>query len=475
MDIHLSAIGCRLNEAELENWASDFRKHGHAIVSDARNADMMVFNTCAVTSEAARKSRQSINRLHRQNPSAKLVVSGCFVSLSQEKAGELLGVDLVVTNGDKDRLVKISQDVLSLPTMPELATDPDGAALFARNRQRAFIKIQDGCRYRCTFCIVTVARGDERSRTIEDIVEEVRQHHRTGIQEIVLTGVHVGGYGSDNDSTLYDLVKAVLDKTEIERIRFASVEPWDLPDEFFALFENPRLMPHMHLPLQSGSDAILRKMARRCKTADYKKLLETIRAKVPNFSVSTDIIVGFPGETEEDFEQTLAFAEQMHFSHTHIFSYSPREGTKASRLEGQLDKQSKKERSKILHKLAAKMKRQTLESNIGKTHSVLWETGNTTDDGHKNYFGYTENYLRVQTIVAADVELENSITAFEVLSVNNEKQTLVGTATIPALPNTMAINEPHNNNASETASNSFDRLIQDQTSQPSKIVFYDQR
>ncbi len=426
MDIHLSAIGCRLNEAELENWASDFRKHGHAIVSDANHADIMVFNTCAVTSEAARKSRQSINKLHRLNPSAKLVVSGCFVSLDQDKAGELLGVDLVVENADKDRLVKISQDVLSLPTMPEIATDPDGAALFARNRQRAFIKIQDGCRYRCTFCIVTVARGEERSRTIEDITEEVRQHHSTGIQEIVLTGVHVGGYGSDNESTLYELVKSILDKTNIERIRFASVEPWDLPDEFFVLFENPRLMPHMHLPLQSGSDAILRKMARRCKTPDYKQLLETIRAKVPNFSISTDIIVGFPGESNDDFQQTIGFAEEMHFSHTHIFSYSPREGTKAATLNGQIDKQTKKERSKKLHRLAARMKLKTLQANIGEIHNVLWESGISNEDGSKTYYGYTENYLRVQVNVTADVALENVITQFRAMSINDEKQTLIG-------------------------------------------------
>lgn len=475
MDIHLSAIGCRLNEAELENWASDFRKHGHAIVSDARHADMMVFNTCAVTSEAARKSRQSINRLHRKNPSAKLVVSGCFVSLSQEKAGELLGVDLVVKNGDKDRLVKISQDVLALPTMPELATAPDGTALFARNRQRAFIKIQDGCRYRCTFCIVTVARGQERSRSIEDITEEVRQHHKTGIQEIVLTGVHVGGFGSDNDSTLYELVKSILDNTDIERIRFASVEPWDLPDEFFALFENPRLMPHMHLPLQSGSDAILRKMARRCKTQDYKHLLEVIRSKVPNFSISTDIIVGFPGETEEDFQRTLAFAEEMHFSHTHIFSYSPREGTKAAGLDGQLDKQCKKERSKILHELAAKMKKQTLESNIGKTHNVLWETANTDENGNKSYFGYTENYLRVQTTVAVDVELENAITEFKALSFNSDKQTLLGTAIIEASTQARIISDQDDVMANEITRDSADRSIPDQTSQSSKIVFFDQR
>ncbi len=427
MDVHLSAIGCRLNEAELENWANDFRSQGHRIINDPDNADMMVFNTCAVTSEAVRKSRQTINRLHRKNPTAKFVVSGCFVSLSQNQASEMMGVDLVVSNSDKDRLAKITSEVLELPTMPEIATTPDESALFTRNRQRAFIKIQDGCRYRCTFCIVTVARGEERSRSITDIIDEINRHTQVGIREIVLTGVHVGGYGSDTGSTLYTLVKTIIADTDIERIRFASVEPWDLPESFFSLFESPRLMPHMHLPLQSGSDTILRKMARRCKTADFRALLAHIRKSIPDFQVSTDIIVGFPGEADNDWQQTLSFVEEMQFSHTHIFSYSPRDGTKAAMLEGHIDKDTKKNRSRELHELAASIKENILQSNIAKKHDVLWESPKETDLADViKYSGYTSNYLRVETLVSSNTSLENTITKFIPENVDKESQVLLG-------------------------------------------------
>ena len=427
MDIHLSAIGCRLNEAELENWASDFRNQGHRIVNDAESADLMVFNTCAVTAEAVRKSRQNISRLHRRNPSSRLVVSGCYVSLDQQQASELMGVDLVVDNRNKDRLAQITQEILELPVMPEMATEPAEPALFTRNRQRAFIKIQDGCRYRCTFCIVTVARGEERSRALADIINEINGYADSGIREIVLTGVHVGGYGSDIDSNLYSLVKTIISHTDIERIRFASVEPWDLPDSFFKLFESSRLMPHMHLPLQSGSDAILRKMARRCKTGDFRELLSHIRESVPGFQVSTDIIVGFPGETETDWQQTLAFVKEMQFSHTHVFSYSPRAGTKAASLPDPVDKNTRKQRSQTMHKLAAEMKNSVLEQNLNRKHQVLWESAQKSDKtGLFTYGGYTENYLRVETTVGTDVNLENQITDFFPDSVANNGRILTG-------------------------------------------------
>jgi len=250
--IHLSALGCRLNEAELEQWAESFANAGDTIAHAPEDADVLVMNTCAVTREAVRKSRQRVQRLQRANPSAKLVVSGCYSSLESPAALAELGIDLVVPNTDKDRLVPLTREAFASPSMPEAATRPAEAVLFQRNRHRAFIKIQDGCRYRCTFCIVTLARGAERSRPIADIVTEVQRLHTNGVQEIVLTGVHVGGYGSDLDDSanLYTLVQALLDNTEVPRIRFASVEPWDLSPEFLTLFDNPRVQPHMPLPLQ---------------------------------------------------------------------------------------------------------------------------------------------------------------------------------------------------------------------------------
>ena len=245
MKIHLNSLGCRLNEAELEQWANDFTRAGDTITEAEDDADVIVMNTCAVTQEAVRKSRQRTQKLQRANPSAKLVISGCYSSLESPEALAELGVDLIVPNIDKDHLVRLTRETFQQPSMPEGATQPAEAALFKRNRHRAFIKIQDGCRYRCTFCIVTVARGAERSRTIENIVQEVNNLCSNDVHEIVLTGVHVGGYGSDLDTNLYDLVTALLDQTSIPRIRFASVEPWDLSPEFLRLFENDRVMPHM--------------------------------------------------------------------------------------------------------------------------------------------------------------------------------------------------------------------------------------
>jgi len=209
---------------------------GHAITQTPEQADVVVINTCAVTQEAVRKSRQLIRRTHRNNPAAKLVVSGCYSSLNKTLADEVEGIDLMVPNQDKEKLVEITMQELNMLAMPSEATTPGETSLFKRGRQRAFIKIQDGCRYNCTYCIVTVARGNERSRTIKDIVTEINQLTSQGIREAVLTGVHVGGYGSDIQTNLYELINAILSETDLPRLRLASVEPWDLPDKFFELF-----------------------------------------------------------------------------------------------------------------------------------------------------------------------------------------------------------------------------------------------
>jgi threonylcarbamoyladenosine tRNA methylthiotransferase MtaB len=409
MDIHLKALGCRLNEAELEQWSQEFRALGHHITQDSQHANMIVLNTCAVTSDAARKSRNLIHRFHRNNPEAKLVISGCHASLNPEAVAQTLGVDLVVTNQEKDQLVTHVIQQLDLNSMPIMATEPGEASLFSRGRHRAFIKIQDGCRYRCTFCIVTVARGDERSRRVQEIIDEVNRLSEQDIKEVILTGVHVGGYGSDLDTSLYTLVQSLLAETDIPRIRFASVEPWDLPDEFFTLFESPRLMPHMHLPLQSGSDAVLRRMARRCKTAEFRALVEQARTAIPGFNITTDIIVGFPGETESDWQQTLDYVETIGFGHMHIFTYSPREGTKAARLSEQVPDAIKKQRSRAMHELSDRLKQQQLQQLIGTSAEVLWERGQPTKNGNSLFEGYTRNFFRVRTEVPSTIDLENQI------------------------------------------------------------------
>ncbi len=421
MKIHLKALGCRLNEAELEQWSSQFTGKGHQIVREADEADVVVLNTCAVTTEATKKSRKLMNRLHRENPQSKLVVSGCYATLEEDDVAARLGVDLVVNNQDKDSLPQKVMDAFSANTMPLIAMDPDESSLFQRGKQRAFIKIQDGCRYRCTYCIVTVARGEERSRALHELVDEVNTLHMQGIQEIVLTGVHVGGYGSDIGSSLFELVSALLKDTDMPRIRFASVEPWDLPDEFFALFENPRLMPHMHLPLQSGVDSVLRRMSRRCKITDFSHLVQQARSAIEGFNVTTDIIVGFPGETEEEWQQTLETVENIGFGHIHIFSYSSREGTKAAGLPNQIAVDVKKARSQEMHILADKLKHDFYTSQINNTVEVLWESQRPDSEGHVRYSGYTPNFCKVETIVANTVLLESRIKKAQLVDFSSDR------------------------------------------------------
>ena len=426
MNIHLKALGCRLNEAELEQWSRDFTGEGHSIVVNADEADVVVVNTCAVTTEATKKSRKLMNRLHRENPQSKVVVSGCYATLEEQQVAMRSGVDLVVNNADKDQLPRKVMDAFSDNTMPLNAMEPDQSSLFLRGKQRAFIKIQDGCRYRCTFCIVTVARGAERSRSLKDIVSEVNKLHNQGIQEIVLTGVHVGGYGSDIESSLYQLVQTLLSDTDIPRIRFASVEPWDLPEEFFALFENKRLMPHMHLPLQSGADSVLRRMSRRCKIGDFSTLVEKARTVIPDFNVTTDIIVGFPGETEKEWKLTMENVESIGFGHIHIFSYSPREGTKAARLENPVEEAVKKFRSHQLHTLADKLKQQFYEKQLNRKIDVLWEGQKKNENGRLIYTGYTPNFCKVESNGENDVLLEGRVKTTQLLNYSTERNVLKG-------------------------------------------------
>ena len=425
MRVHLQALGCRLNEAELETWARDFRARGIELARDLEDADLVVVNTCAVTQESVRKSRNLVRRAHRRNPRARLIMSGCYAALSPEQAAAELGVDLVVGNHEKDRLVEIAQRELALPVMPQLATEPGASALLARGRQRAFIKVQDGCRYRCSYCVVTLARGEERSRPVAEIVDEINRLHAEGVQEVVLAGVHLGGYGSDSGGSLTALVRAVLRDTEVPRVRLGSLEPWDLPAAFWALFDNPRLMPHLHLPMQSGADSVLRRMSRRCRSDEFLALLGEGRERVPDLVVSTDIIVGFPGETEDEWRQTLDFVEQAHFGHIHIFAFSPREGTKAATLPQPVAREIKRERSQQLHELAARQRRETLQAFSGRTFEVLVEGRRETGpDGRAFWSGYTPNFLRVRLLSEAG-DLAGRIMSANMKQVSDDGEALL--------------------------------------------------
>jgi len=425
MRVNLQALGCRLNEAELQTWARQFQQQGHPVTADAEAADLVVINTCAVTAEAVRKSRKLLRRARRINPWAKLVVSGCFASLDRDALACEQGVDLLVSNQDKDRLVEITARAFDMDSMAHDAMSQAAYPLFVRSRQRAFVKVQDGCHHRCTFCIVTLARGEERSRPIAEVVEEINRLSMEGVKEVVLTGVHLGGYGSDGRCDLAALIRAVLSDTDVPRVRLGSLEPWDLPAGFWALFSDRRLMPHLHMPLQSGSDSVLRRMARRCRTEDFVRLTRAARRQVADFNLTTDIIVGFHGETRAEWQQTLSFVASLGCGHLHVFPYSPRAGTKAATLSGQVHDRVKKERSRQMHALGRRMKGETLAHFVDRRLPVLVE-GPYGGSWEGEWFGYTPNYLPVRIRIDEMEDLANRILDVKLEAVHEDGEHLIG-------------------------------------------------
>ena len=420
MRVYLETLGCRLNFSEMETLARSLIAAGHVVVPTAREADVCVLNTCAVTHNAARDSRQATRALARANPLARLLVTGCYAELEPAEVRTLPQVRWVVGNQDKERLLNLLEEDVepkgSWPAVPggvsasELPLVSD-TTLFPLSRTRAFIKVQDGCNNHCTFCIVTVARGRERSRPPEAVIGEVATLAKAGVQEAVLTGVHLGGYGRDLGTNLRALVAALLERTPIRRLRLSSLEPFDLDADFFDLWADPRLCPHLHLPLQSGCDATLRRMARRCSTAQFARLAEAARARIPGLTLTTDVIVGFPGESDEEFAQSLAFVEAMEFAHIHVFPYSLRAGTAAARLPGHLPAEVKRERSAAMREVDARSGRMVRRRFLGQTRPVLWEGRGRSLIGEEKvvWSGLTDNYLRVLAVAPADVDLHNVI------------------------------------------------------------------
>lgn len=417
MQVHLKTLGCRLNEAELENWSRQFHAYGHQLTRDAEQAGLIVINSCAVTEEAVKKSRKLLRRAQRCNPHARLVMTGCYASLDADRLKADNAIDLLVHNTDKHQLVDIIQREL-IGEDPPAKLDEDISPLLFSGRQRAFIKVQDGCRYRCTYCIVTLARGAESSRAITDIIDEVNYLYASGIREVVLTGVHLGGYGNDRQSSLDELVAEILRSTDMPRLRLGSLEPWELHDGFWQLFENPRLMPHLHLPLQSGTDSVLRRMSRRCRTDEFRDMLATARSLNPLFNITTDIIVGFPGETESEWQQGLEFIASCRFGHVHIFAFSPRTGTKAATLPDQVPLEIRRQRSEILHRLAEDMKRENLQNMLQQTAEVLFEGNQQLNaDATLSWSGYSANFQRV-TVNTARNDLCNRILPVHINDIN---------------------------------------------------------
>ena len=431
MYVYLDQIGCRLNYSEMETLARRLQAVGHEVVAAPEEAQVIVFNTCAVTGDAGRASRQRLRQLHRANPDARIAATGCWVSLEPQNALALPGVALAVENTRKDLLPLLLEPwSAELDDPAALARlQPDGVPFELVDSQgermartRAFIKVQDGCNNRCTFCVVTIARGESRSRQLDEIVEEVQKLAAEGVQEAVLTGVHLGSYGRDFGGTartdLKQLVTALLEHTEIARLRLSSLEPWELSEGFFDLWAQwpGRLCPHLHLPLQAGTDTQLRHMARRCTTASFRQLVLEARAAIPDLILTTDLIVGFPGESEDDFAAGVAFVEEMRFAHAHIFPFSARTGTAAASFSDQLPAAVKKARLHKLHAVVERTGRAERMRFVGSVRPVLWERphGDLDDvQGQQGaarlWTGFTDNYLRVSLEAPPAVDLHNQI------------------------------------------------------------------
>ncbi|MDE2635284.1 MAG: tRNA (N(6)-L-threonylcarbamoyladenosine(37)-C(2))-methylthiotransferase MtaB [Chloroflexota bacterium] len=405
MKVHLRMVGCRLNQSEIDTMARQFKSLGHEIVDSPAEADHSVINTCAVTNEATRTSRKLIRDFQRANPAGETTVTGCYAQIAPREIGRLAGVRRVVDNGSKSQLVsQITGKQIDI-----FDSEPHERDL-TFGRTRAFVKVQDGCDNACAFCVTTIARGVGRSRPIEEVVREVNYLNRAGYQEAVLTGVHLGSYGYDRRDRdgLSHLVKALLDDTDIPRLRLSSLEPWDLAPEFFSLWANQRLCPHLHLPLQSGSDATLRRMRRNTDQRRFRTLVNSARSLISSLRITTDVIVGFPGETDDEFEQSARFIREMDFGGLHVFRYSSRPGTAASRMRDQVNKRTKKARSARLLSLSQQMEQRFAQSQYGRLSEVLWEqVSGATPDGYI-VTGYTENYMRVRTVHPRD--LTNIIT-----------------------------------------------------------------
>ena len=397
-------LGCKLNFAETSTIARQLKGAGYQKVEFDEKADVYVINTCSVTDNADKECKFHIKRAMKANPEGLVVVIGCYAQLKPDEIANIEGVDLVLGAKEKFNVLSYLEDLSKSDKGIVHSCEVGEANTFigsysAGDRTRAFLKVQDGCDYKCTYCTIPMARGVSRSDTIENIIKNAQEISKRGIKEIVLTGVNIGDYGKGefgnkrHEHTFLDLITE-LDKVKgIERIRISSIEPNLLKDEAIELVANSRsFVPHFHIPLQSGNDDILKKMKRRYLTKLYTDRINKIRETIPHCAIGVDVIVGFPGETEEYFLETYRFLNQLPISYLHVSTYSERSNTEASDMEGSVPVSERKRRNKMLRILSEKKKREFYESQLGKKLPVLWE------DEEKNglMFGFTENYVRVQ-------------------------------------------------------------------------------
>lgn len=397
-------LGCKVNQYETEAMEEIFERDNYTIVNSEEIADIYVINTCTVTNLSDRKSRQFISRAKKLNPCAVIAVVGCYSQVSPEEVSKIEGVDVVIGTTERNRILELCKEakeknekiniVRNVKTQKEFETINIDEI---KSKTRAYIKIQDGCNQFCSYCIIPYARGPIRSRSLDEIIKETEKLSKAGFKEIVLAGIHVASYGKDIDKTpLTGVLKEVAKVDGIERIRLSSLEPTLIDEEFMkTIIDIGKVCDHFHLSLQSGSDTVLKRMNRKYTTSQYRDIVKLIRKYMPNAGITTDIIVGFPGETEEEFTETLEFVKDIKFSKIHVFKYSPRNGTPAAEYKEQVDGNIKNSRSERLISLGEELMLEFNQGFIGKNLSVLFEEESKKE---KDFIeGYTTNYIRVKS------------------------------------------------------------------------------
>ena len=445
--VRFETLGCKLNQADTQTLARQFAAAGYRVVGQGDDADVFVLNSCTVTHVADRKARQSARAAKRRNPSAIVVATGCYAERAPDDLDAMPEVDLVVGNRDKAALAHMLGDAFpgygseyDMGATPKFRTLPiavsgakdtlDADSTIApalRLRSRAMVKIQEGCDQVCAYCIVPKVRGRERSVPLDEIVSTANGYAAAGCQEVVLTGTQLGSYGFDlPNADIGALVEAMLVETDLPRIRVSSLQPQDISDKLLELWSDSRLCPHFHVPLQSGSDAVLLRMRRRYTTAEFLSAVERIRGAIPGVSITADAIVGFPGETDDDFQATLSACVEAELAATHVFPYSSRPGTSAAHFGEQVDPAVKSARAAELGAATRELSLRHRRRFIGQTRKTLWEAATRSDDRPPAWSGLTDNYIRARTYSWFD--LENHITDATLTSVDGD----VVEAVVPA-------------------------------------------
>ena len=427
MKVAFYTLGCKVNQYETNAMIQEFLKAGYDIVEFHEEADIYVINTCTVTNMSDKKSRQMIRRTKQLNPNSIVVAVGCYAQVAKEKLEEIPDVDIILGTNEKNNIISYVEEYRKSNQKEEAISDVlhqkeylDFGEVTYTDKTRAVIKVQDGCDRFCSYCIIPYARGRVRSRSVESIVQEVKAIAQKGLKEIVITGIHIASYGKDlkEDITLIDLLEE-LDKIDgIKRIRLGSLEPTIITEEFMKRLANlEHICDHFHLSLQSGCNETLKRMNRRYTVEEFEEVVKRIRNYYPKAALTTDIIVGFPGETEKEFEKTYQFLEKIDFYKMHVFPYSPRKGTKAAVMQNQITKQIKEERSKKLIALSDENEKRQNEAYIGKEVEVLFEE-------KEGYYekGHTTNYMLVK--VKTENNLQNTIQRVKILEAG--RSSLVG-------------------------------------------------